>query len=355
MKKQKKSIIIVSIILLTAAITAAAAGTYGALTQPQKQQPGVQLTAQRSAAVGELNDPIYTYLGNHYSGEELYEKVEAYATFKISQQPTAEEIQHMANLLDGGSLLEAVLDAYQFWMTTNAEFSLVDQLVQAYQPEFVNASYWAEEVYDSLTQNPNVLSEEDVDAYMQQGISADDILLANELSRKNVYTIQQILTKRQQETAWFDIIAEVYNGLNYPLVVENTKKDSYQKIEDGRYIIKAIFLSKRSGQALEEWLDMAAADTATFRMASSQYITKLYADEIDMLKARGLYALPAEEADELAQHEAYLDAQLQAAKVDMQQVQALEEQGYAKEEILNAAVDAKAKGRSVQQQLQQER
>ncbi len=354
MKKQKKSIII-GIVIAVTATAAAAAGTYGTLSQPQKQQPGVQLTAQRSAAVGELNDPIYTYLGKHYSGEELYEKVEAYATFKISQQPTAEEIQHMANLLSDGSPLEAVLDAYQFWMTTNAEFSLVDQLVQAYQQEFANISYWTEEVYDSITQNPNVLSEEDVDAYMQQGISAEDILLANELSRKNVYTIQQILTKRQQETAWFDIIAEVYDRLNYPLVVENAKKDSYRKIQDGRYIIKAIFLSKRSGQALEEWLDMAAEDTAAFRMASSQYITKLYADEIDMLKARGLYELPAEEAEELAQHEAYLDAQLQAAKVDVQQVQALEAQGYAKEEILNAAVDAKAKGRSVQQQLQQDR
>ena len=72
-----------------------------------------------------------------------------------------------------------------------------------------------------------------------------------------------------------------------------------------------------------------------------------------MLKEQGLYALPAEEAAELAQYEAYLDAQLQAAEVEQQQVEELEAEGYAKEEILNAAVEAKAQGQSVRQQLQE--
>lgn len=353
MKKHKKSIIITACILVAAAVTAAAAGTYSALTQPQAQQPGTQLTAVRSAAVGELNDPIYTYLAQHYSGVELYTQVDEYALFKVSQQPTSEEITYMANLLNSGSPLKAVLDAYRFWSTTNANLSLIGQLTAGYQPEFAEVSYWAEDVYDAITNNTDALSTEEVTTYMQQGMSSDEILLANELSRKNVYTIQQILTKRQQEESWFDIISDIYDLLNHPLTVANSKKDSYRSIEDGSYIIQAIFLAARSEQTVEQWLDMAASDTAEFRRASSSHITALYADELDKLKAQGLYELPEEEAEELAQYEAYLDAQLQAIQVDAQQVEALEAQGYAKDEILNAAVDAKAKGRSVQQQLQE--
>ncbi len=354
MKKHRKSLIITVSLLAAAAVTAAAAGTYSALTQPKAQQPGVQITAQRSAAVGEYTDPIYTYLAQHYTGEELYTKVDAYASLKVSQQPTEQEITYMEGLLESGSPLEAVLDAYQFWMTTNADLSMVGQIAAAYQPEFVEVSYWAEEVYDSLTNNQNTLSVEEVKAYIQQGVSSEEILLANELSRKNVYTIQQILSERQQEKSWFDIVATIYDNLQHPLSVAENKKDSYRGIEDGNTIIQSIFLSERSGKSLEEWLDMAAEGDAVFRDASSSYLTKLYAEELDMLKEQGLYALPAEEAAELAQHEAYLNAQLQAVQVDAQQVEALEAEGYAKEEILNAAVEAKAQGQSVRQQLQEQ-
>ncbi|MCI9627560.1 MAG: hypothetical protein HFI90_12400 [Clostridia bacterium] len=352
MKKHKKSIIIVSIVLFAAAITAAAAGTYGALTQPQKQQPGVQLTAQRSAAVGELTDPIYTYLANHYAGEELYEKVEAYARMKIVYQPTQTEIGKLADLLDNGTDFDAVLTSYKFWTTTNADISLLEQIAGTYTADMEQMMNWVDNVYDSL-KGKSGLTVQEVKEYQEKELTREDILLADELSRKDVYTIKEILSKREQGKDWFTIISDVYSGINIPLNLPTSKKAAYQAIEDGDSILQAVFLSTRSNQTLEQWMDLLVQGTDTFRDTVTTYHTDLVCDELKRLKAAGLYALTGEEAIAQESQEQFLMQQLEAQQVDMQQVEVLQTEGYDTAEILNAASEAKYTGRSIAEELEQ--
>ncbi len=348
MKKQKKSIII-GIVIAVTAVTAAAAGTYGTLSQPQKQQPDVQLTAQRSAAVGELEDPVYTYLGTHYSGEELYQQIDEYASFKIRYQPTGEEIQYMAGLLNESTPIQAIMDAYRFWTTTNGELSLVGQLAAGYQTEFAEIAYWTENVYDEITGNIGLTTEEIKEYLQDSNLTQEDIIVANELSRKNVLSIREILNKRKQGKNWFDITENIYETLQMPLTVPTGKLSIYREIERGQDILRAVFLSKRSDKTLEQWLDYAA--DGNLREMEADTITPLVADELQRLKAYGLFALTGEEAQMAQAREEYMQQQLAKQGVSVAEVTAFRAQGYDETEILNAAIETQQSGLSLAQEL----
>ncbi len=351
MKRHRKSIII-GIVIAATAITAAAAGTYGAISRPEVQEPGVQLTAQRSAAVGEMNDPIYTYLANRYEGEELYEKVDEYARMKIVYQPTQTEIWLLADLLNQDTDFDAVLTAYKFWTTTNADLSLLEQLARAYTPDMEQMRNWVDNVYDSLTGKSGLTVQEVAD-YQEKGLTREDILSADELSRKDVYTIKEILSKREHGKDWFTIISEVFVGINMPFDLPSGKKAAYQTIEDSDFILQSVFLSTRSNRTLEQWLDMLVQGKEGVRDTVTTYHTDLVCDELKRLKAAGLYALTGEEALAQESQEQFFMQQLEAQQVDLQQVEALQAEGYDTAEILNAAMETQYTGRSIAEEIKQ--
>ncbi len=351
MKRHRKSLIITVCILTAAAVTAAAAGTYSALTQPKAQQPGVQITAQRQTLLGQNEDPVYTYLAEHYEGDVRYELVQSYAVMKMTSRPTAEEIQQLAFMLESGIPLEDVLEIYRFWMTTNEPISTMEHMANYWNEEVALSDYWTEDAYNQVTNNTDVLSTEQIYAYLEDGLSPEDISTANIFSRKGTHTIAQILQKREAETSWIEIILDIYTQLGIELAVNQDNLEQYKQIEEGLSIQQAIFLASYSEHGLTYWLDLLANDSEQFSEEKSNLQTELVAEELNRLRKVGLFGETAQMQQESASQDAYLEQQLSAMGVDPGQVQQLEAQGYTTLDILNAAQEANALGTSIAQQI----
>ncbi len=349
MKRQKKSIII-GIVIAVTAVTAAAAGTYGTLSQPQKQQPGVQLTAQRSAAVGEMNDPIYTYIASTYSGDERYEKAENYAVVKTIYQPTEEEIQYMAELLYQGSKLDVVLETYQFWMTTNEPLERLGEIVAAWMPEDEDVMYWIDDVYNLLTENEDVLTKEEIEDYVARGIQPEDIAVADELSRKKVLSIRKILQQREKGDSWIAIVNQIYQGIQIQLELSAQNLEDYQNVK-GYDVLRAVVLRGRGGRSLQEWLELCLGEEPRFSEEAVAFQTQVLAEELDYLRTVGLYGETQELQEERISEREYVSQQLQTYGVSEEEIQELQEQGYDSTELINAAVEAQQSGLSLVQQL----
>lgn len=349
MKRHKKSIII-GIVIAVTAITAAAAGTYGTLFQPQMQQPGVQLAAQRSAAVGEVEDPIYTYIASNYSGDEKYEKIENYAVIKTTYQPTEEEIQYMTELLYQGSKLEVVLETYQFWMTTNEPLERLGEIVAAWTPDDEDVMYWVDDIYNLLTGNEDILKKEEVEEYVARNIQLEDIAVADELSRKKVLSIRQILQKRENGDSWIAIVNQIYQGLQIQLELGAQDLEDYQNVK-GYDVLRAVSLRGRGGRSLQEWLALCLGEEPQFSQQATAFQTQTLAEELDYLRAAGLYSETQEQQEERISEREYVSQQLQTYGVSEEEIQELQEQGYDSTELINAAVEAQQSGMSLAQQL----
>ncbi len=351
MKKQKKSIII-GIVIAVTATAAAAAGTHGTLSQPQKQQPGVQLTAQRSAAVGELEDPVYTYLGTHYSGEERYMKVRDYAAVKAIYQPTLEEKNIMVDMLERSMKLEDVLSLYQFWFTTNENVTFLQKASNIWTPEMTEMEFWEEDIYNIITRNTDLLEKEQMIQYLESGLQRGDINLANQLSRKKVFTISQILQHRKNGESWIKIINQIYNGLQYSLELSQQDLERYQDI-NGADILRAISLVKTSGKPITYWLNLCLGDDPQFEYVSSDFLTEIMTNELEALKGTGLNGETQEEQLARQSLQVYTVQKLQKMGIPAEEVQQLQQQGIDDMDLLEAAEEMQRSGVPLTQQLVQ--
>lgn len=162
---------------------------------------------------------------------------------KISQQSS----DYVADLIIQGYNAEDVIDCTYFWLDTNEEVSIIQEMCswKAENEEYSNNQFWIEEAFNSLTNNKSgVLTMEDFEEYSQQGITDEIIMIANRLCRKGVYTIQEILEKYENGILMTDIAIEIENQVS---CIENknsklmlaSSNDEYPKVKDNE-----IFQSK---------------------------------------------------------------------------------------------------------------
>lgn len=293
-------------------------------------------------------DAMYALLRTLYTGDKLYEIVEEYATFKAVDKPTAQGLTYLYEQTANGGNISALIDVYRFWETTNTPFSMVNQIYSYYRDDEKQGRYWYENAFNLITENIyGVLDEEGVQGYLTSGLSRQDINAANIMSRKGVYTIQEILSLRQGGTSWAAIANSVYS-----FGIQNTA--AYDGITDGSVMIDAEFLKNRTDKSVTEYLNTAISE-GTLRGVKQVYSQDCMQNVLDGLMQQGLWNLPEEIRDENERHEQILKQQAIENGITAGQYEQLKEAGYDGLEIKDAAEAAKNKNIAVSQAMEEMR
>ena len=121
-----------------------------------------------------------------------YENLSAYVTFTTEYSFTDEEIQILNKILDGGTTPQSLVQVYEFWLTTDEDFEIIEQIC-ALEDEYFS-EYWYENVFNVLTDYEHgELDTTELKEYYDKGITTDEVLAANILCRRKGQNIHNIL------------------------------------------------------------------------------------------------------------------------------------------------------------------
>lgn len=125
---------------------------------------------------------------------------------------TQDQMDYISDLVIDGCNMKDVIGLAYFWVDTNEDITLVKSMYDL-KGEYAGKKNWYGNAYDRVTGAKNgSLSTEEVEAYMAKGLTADEILAADELSRKGVYTINQILDKMCEGQSLVEVANEIEDG-----------------------------------------------------------------------------------------------------------------------------------------------
>lgn len=302
------------IILLTAGIGFAAANSYIIMPEKINMRDDVIKSDEYYYSI---DDPMYELLPNIYNGDVLYEKIEEYASYKSVNMPTAKVLEKIYTYVDKGFDLGTVLDVCRFWETTNESEALIDDIMSEYRDEYANNTYWAEDAFNKLTDNKHgVLSREEIHKLIyEDGMDTKDIAAANIISRKGVYTINDIIRLRKRAKPWSEIISTVYG-------VEVDSKYSDVSALD---LLDGIFLAKRTNKSLDYFLD----NSREIKELKNDFAEEKSVVLLDKLEKTGIWRLPSDIAAKNAEHENALAEEMSKGNISQEQYESLTSYGIS--------------------------
>lgn len=162
-------------------------------------------------------DRLASYMG--YDTEEKFLSFHKVALFMGKYCDSKDSFSFIENMILSGCDIQTTMDIYQFYLTTNEPIEIVKQIYDmVYVGEKItNRDAVFENAFNELTNNKcGVLTKEDVDNYLEKGLSVSDISQANLLSRKGVMTIQEILDANLSGTSWEDLVEIVLDESTLP-------------------------------------------------------------------------------------------------------------------------------------------
>lgn len=192
---------------------------------------------------------------------------------------TDEEQNYLHDLILNGADADMVRRIYAFLQDTDYSVDMVEEMYNIALDIYEDDEFWVETAFNKATGNIHgVLDKEQVTAYIEQGLTAEDITAANVLCRKGVYTIREILDMRADGTQWSDIFDEVYSDITEPKTLFGVrsfkkvcKNGKEQKPED---MFTAVWLSKMANQGPEQFLTYG-------EYGIDDYKSKITSDYID--------------------------------------------------------------------------
>ena len=110
--------------------------------------------------------------------------------------------------------MQALLDVVSFWEDTNDDKEIIGS-IYAKRPYAEKLAVlktnrgWIESAYNEITGRTDILSAEDIHAYFDAGLTAEDILIANRLSLRGEITTAQALDRVQEGETWYAVITGV--------------------------------------------------------------------------------------------------------------------------------------------------
>jgi hypothetical protein len=202
-----------------------------------------------------FNDPMFLLLKTKYSNKEIREKaIDQYSSVKFFGNIPEEEAKYIYNSVNDGADYFEISEIYNFWKTTVEPIEMI-ATIYSQKPEEPK-KFWVEDVYNELTNYKNgVLDRKKLDSYLENGITDKEIAYANSLSRKNVYTIEEILNRRKEKKQWLDIVDDVNKKTNKKYqknIKRNMFKTSNKPIE---VVITAMSLSEQTGTPVSDYLE----------------------------------------------------------------------------------------------------
>jgi len=252
----KKSIFIkiISIAIIIATISISAVGIYAAFENAIIEAQEKEIEKSINQAVSEAADDDFSADGMfklletiYPDEEERYKAIEDYGFRKAIDNITSEQSQYLCSVVKSSNDYFLTMSIYEFWQTTSEPIDIIGKIYELYDEEY-RSIYWIEDAFNIITENRHgVLDKAGIDAYIEKGLTTEDILYANIMSRKGVLTINEILDQRADKKAWLEITSEIYPELNE--VSKSTKSD-YEVGE----IFDAVYLSEKTGISALKYL-----------------------------------------------------------------------------------------------------
>lgn len=154
------------------------------------------------------------------------------------------DMEYIADLIISGCDPTEIINLTYFWLDTNEDISLVKSMYDL-KGEYEGKKNWYGNAYDRVTDCKNgSLTVDEVQEYMKNGVSDENILFADKLSRKGVYTINQILDKHCSGISMAEIAAEIMSG-----GVMTADLSEYELISDPSIIMDLGEISSLMGQS----------------------------------------------------------------------------------------------------------
>lgn len=141
--------------------------------------------------------------------------ISSYISFMASHSFTDNQISVINNVLDGGTTVQSLEQVYEFWLTTDEPFSIIQDICEL-ESKYLNL-YWYEDAFNEITENSHgVMELKDIKEYNQKGITNDVIMCANVLSRKKGQNIYNILDSVAEGKTIEKIACDIYKISELP-------------------------------------------------------------------------------------------------------------------------------------------
>lgn len=173
--------------------------------------------------------------------------------------PTQQQQETIQRLLASGADEKHLISVCIFWEDTGEPFELVERLWSKRPDgisELPDPLIWIESTYDRMTtRGEEALTQEDVQKYIDEGISPSDILIANRVSRNLDYHIKDILEQKLNGAAWYDILLPATRSNSFSV---NSELDT--DALGGNDILDSLILARKTGDSVEEILPLAETE-----------------------------------------------------------------------------------------------
>ena len=157
--------------------------------------------------IAESIDAVSEYVSGFNMSDLTYEQyieIESYIYFMTKNKLTDSEIQTVNRIIDKGTTVATISSAYDFYLTTSEDFSIIEDICALEDSYF--GKYWIEDAYNAVTKSRHgVLNREDINRYLDSGLTYEDIRYANILCRGGEMTISEILDAKKDGASWQDI------------------------------------------------------------------------------------------------------------------------------------------------------
>lgn len=270
--------------------------------------------------------------------KDFYKQMLDYALFLKVYQPQREEVSYINRLTNDGCELDKLIEIYSFWLDTDEDITFIKTLYDAADFSNNKSEHWVEAAFNKVTEGKyGVLNQEQIKEYYAKGISRDDIIAANRLSRRGKDTIDEILDKKVSDIPWIDIIEDIYNRLEKKekIYIDQNSLGEYKEITNGVEILEAIFLSQVNGKHLNDYLSKLAKGRS-ISTEINQYITEQTRGIYDQLKVQGLWDESPEIKEKNEEARQALRSKLLQNGISERKIDELKRQGNTELDILNA-------------------
>lgn len=163
--------------------------------------------------------------------------------------------EYIINLIKKGYNVNYVIIAAEFWQKTDYDCYLIEQILSKIPKETEELrDIQVSGIFNEISNNiSGVLTIDEGKKYLEAGMSLSELYTANEISKKGVCDIHEILDKTCQDGTMNGVIVEVYS---------KAKRDKYdfsginsedlKKIKNPNDLISAVKLSKLKNKKVKD-------------------------------------------------------------------------------------------------------
>lgn len=176
------------------------------------QQLSVEARASQITQQLTNRDFISLLESKGYYIDEINTAMEDYIRLSALYDFTDEQTAQFYQLVSEGYDFARLLEAFEFAQDTDhpRDIGYAKQIYDKAEQMKIIGTNWAENAFNALTnERGGILTEGEIQKYIKQGITIDEIATANIMSRRGTRSVQQILDGKVSGKTWAEVAEEV--------------------------------------------------------------------------------------------------------------------------------------------------